>query len=401
MTTQPSAAMLGGIKVLDVTQVVAGSFGSMQLADLGADVVKVERVGRGDIGRGFDPTVGATSAYFASVNRNKKSIALDLKSDEGSQAFLDLAEHADVVVENYRPGTMDSFGLGYEDVREVNPEIVYCSISGFGQTGPYAEYPALDIIIQAFSGVMSITGPEDGQPYRAGPPIADVSGSMYAAQSVLAALFERERTGEGTHIDVSMAESMISWLTVRAGWSFGTGEPYPRKGNELDEFVPYGVYECADGYLAICAVQDHHWDRLADAIGRPELGDDDRFETADDRRANRDQVNAILDDALADEQVRDLFDDLAAQNIPAAPVHDTLEIWEDEHVSARDLHTTVETPEGEIDAIRHPVSFEGTSNELPRGVAALGEHTREELAAAGYSQAEIDEVLESGAAGEP
>jgi crotonobetainyl-CoA:carnitine CoA-transferase CaiB-like acyl-CoA transferase len=224
---------------------------------------------------------------------------------------------------------------------------------------------------------------------------------MYAAQSVLAALFERERTGEGTHIDVSMAESMISWLTVRAGWSFGTGEPYPRKGNELDEFVPYGVYECADGYLAICAVQDHHWDRLAEAIGRSELADDDRFETADDRRANRDQVNAILDEALADEHVRDLFDDLAAQNIPAAPVHDTLEIWADEHVQARDLHTTVETPEGEIDAIRHPVSFEGTPKELSRGVAALGEHTREELAAAGYSDAEIDDVLESGAAGEP
>lgn len=393
--------MLDGITVLDVTQVVAGSFGSMQLADLGAEVFKIERAGHGDIGRGFAPFVDGTSSYFASVNRNKRSVALDLKSDGGSQAFLDLAAEADVVVENYRPGTMESFGLDYEAVRDVNPEIIYCSISGYGQTGPYESYPALDIIIQSFAGNVSITGPSEGKPYRAGAPIADISGSMYAAQSILAALFERERTGDGRYIDVSMAESMISWLTVRAGWSFGSGEPYPRKGNELDEFVPYGIYECADGYLAICAVQDHHWERLADAIGRPELGDDERFRTADDRREHRDQVNEVLDAALADETAKDLFDDLAEQNIPAAPVHDTLEIWEDEHIQARGLHATVDTPEGDIDAIRHPVHFDDIDREIHRGVAALGEHTREALADVGYSDAEIEALLDAGAAGEP
>lgn len=398
MTTR--AAMLDGITVLDATQVVAGSFGSMQLADLGAEVLKVERAGHGDIGRGFAPYVDGTSSYFASVNRNKQSVALDLKSERGSQAFLDLAAEADVVVENYRPGTMASFGLDYESVRDVNPAIVYCSISGYGQTGPYSSYPALDIIIQSFAGNVSITGPAEGTPYRAGAPIADISGSMYAAQSIIAALFERERTGEGRHIDVSMAESMISWLTVRAGWSFGNKKAYPRKGNELDEFVPYGVYECADGYLAICAVQDHHWARLAEAIGRPELGDDDRFETADDRRANREQVNEILEAALDDERARDIFDELAMQNIPAAPVHDTLEIWADEHVEERGLHATVETPEGEIDAIRHPVNFDGVDRDIHRGVAALGEHTREALTSVGYTDREIDELVDAGAAGE-
>lgn len=392
--------MLDDVKVLDVTQVVSGSFASMQLADLGAEVVKVERAGHGDIGRSNPPFVDGTSAYFASVNRNKKSVALDLKSDAGSQAFLDLAEKADVVVENYRPGTMERFGLDYEAVRDVNPGIVYCSISGFGQTGPYAEYPALDIVAQAMSGNMSITGPSDGQPYRAGIPIADIAGSMYAAQSVLSALYHRERTGEGQHVDVAMTDGMIAWLTVRGGWSLATGEAYPRMGNELDEFVPYGVYECADGYLALAAVQDHHWERLCDAIGEPDLAVDERFATTDARREHRDELNDRLDAAFGTDTVQSWFADLADRNIPVAPVYDTIDLWEDEHVQSRNLETTVETPNGEIPVIRHPAKFSDASTDARRGVAALGEHTREELAAAGYDETDIDRLVSEGIADE-
>jgi formyl-CoA transferase len=387
--------------VLDVTQVVAGSFCSLQLADLGADVLKVERVNGGDIGRSNPPFVGGRSAYFSSVNRNKKSIALDLKSDEGREAFLRLAEAADVVVENYKPETMDRFGLGYEDVRAVNEEIVYCSISGFGQTGPYADHPALDIVAQAMAGTASITGPSDGKPYRAGIPIADVAGAMYGAQSVLAALRQRDKTGEGQHLDVSMTDGMISWLTVRAGWTFGNEQAYPRMGNRLDEFVPYGIFECADGYLALAVVQDHHWHRLCEALDRPDLAADERFETTDGRRTHREELEDELEATFAECSVQTWFDRITDRDVPAAPVYDTLELWDDEHVQARGLLTTVDAGEQSIEAIDHPVAFSESSTGIRRGVADLGEHTRNELRAVGYTDAEIDELLESDAAGEP
>jgi crotonobetainyl-CoA:carnitine CoA-transferase CaiB-like acyl-CoA transferase len=278
---------LDGISVLDVTQMISGPFASMQLADLGADVVKIERPDGGELGRSNPPFVGGRSTYFASVNRNKRSVALDLSSDPGRDAFLSLAEVADVVVENNPPGRMARFGLDYESVRERNPEVVYCSISGFGQDGPYRELPALDLVAQAMSGVTSITGPADDQPYRAGLPIADLTASMFAVQSVVLALFRRERTGEGDRIDVSMLDCLASWLTVRAGHSFGTGEPYPRMGNAVDEFVPYDIYETADGYLAVAVVADHQWRRLCRALDLDEYAEDDRCDPRDRVRGRR------------------------------------------------------------------------------------------------------------------
>ena len=263
-------APLDGVTVLDITQMVAGPFASMQLADLGADVYKIERPDGGELGRSNPPFVEGRSAYFASVNRNKRSVALDLKSEDGQAAFRSLAAEADVIVENNPPGRMEGFGLGYEGIRELNPGIVYCSISGFGQTGPYRELPALDIVAQAMSGVMSMTGPGDGKPYRAGVPIGDIAASMYAVQSIVMALFQAERTGEGDYLDVSMVDCLVQWLTVRAGYTWGAGEPYPRSGNSLEEFVPYGVWDTADGYLAVVVVADHHWERPCAVIDREE-----------------------------------------------------------------------------------------------------------------------------------
>lgn len=388
-------SLLSDVTVLDVTQVLSGGFASMMLADMGADVVKVERPDTGDFGRANPPFVGDRSAYFMALNRNKKSVTLDFSTSEGQEAFLRLAETADVIVENLKPGTLAKFGLDYEHVSERNERIVYCSISGFGGTGPYAGLPALDIVVQAFSGNMSMTGPADGPPYRAGLPIGDIAGSMYASQSVLAALHERERTGEGQYIDVSMADGLISWLTVRAGYTFATGEPYPRTGNRLDEIVPYGVYETADSHLAVTAIHDGHWEELCTLVGRPELAEDERFHDMASRRENREEVDAILSEVFTERTSAEWFD-LLAETIPVAPVNDTKEVFEEEHAHERGLVT-----EREIDGrpqrfVSHPVQFSDAETDIRRDPPRLGEHTRELLEAAGYDEETLDALEADG-----
>ncbi|AQL44673.1 hypothetical protein BV210_18080 (plasmid) [Halorientalis sp. IM1011] len=382
---------LDGITVIDATQVVSGPFASMMLADMGAEVVKIERPNGGDIGRANPPFMNGHSGYFTSVNRNKKSVALNLKRDRDKEAFLSLAEKADVVVENNPSGRMEKFGLGYESVREHNEEIIYCSITGFGQTGPYQKLPALDIVVQAMSGVMSITGPPDDQPYRAGIPIGDIAGSMYAVQSILLSLYEREDSGTGDYIDVSMLDSTISWLTVRAGYTFAKGERYPRMGNKLTEYVPYGVFETADSPIAVVVVSDDHWQRLCRVIDRPELGDDERFATVDARRQNRDELEALLTDVFVQQSAEYWFEALADEYVPAAPIYNTNEVWDDEHIRARELLATVQDGDGSFETIRHPVKFENLDTAIQRGVPELGEHTRDLLSDAGYSESEIDE----------
>ncbi len=380
---------LDDVTVLDVTQMVSGPLSSMVLADLGAEVLKVERPG-GELGRSNPPFTDGRSEYFSAVNRNKKSVALDLKSDDGREAFLALAADADVVMENNPTGRMQRFGLGYETVRERNPEVIYCSITGFGQTGPYADRPALDIVAQAMSGVMSITGPSEGDPYRAGVPIGDIAASMYAVQGVLLALLGRERGGGGEYIDVSMLDCLQSWLTVRAGYTFGTGEPYPRTGNALAEFVPYGTFEASDGHLAVVVVADHQWDRLCAAIDRPDLGADPALETAAGRREHRERVESELAETFAAAPVAEWFDRLADADVPVAPVYDTLETWDDEHVRHRGLRTEV----AGADAIRHPVKYGSAEPSIRRGVPSVGEHTREALEAAGVDAERITALLE-------
>jgi crotonobetainyl-CoA:carnitine CoA-transferase CaiB-like acyl-CoA transferase len=388
-------SLLSDISVLDVTQVISGSFASMMLADMGANVVKVERPETGDFGRANPPFVDDRSAYFMSLNRNKKSVALDFSSEAGQEAFLRLAEKADVIIENLKPGTLTKFGLDYEMVSDHNEEIIYCSVSGFGQTGPYAGLPALDIIVQAYSGNMSMTGPKDGQPYRSGIPIGDIAGSMYASQSVLAALHAREQTGEGQYIDVSMAEGLISWLTVRAGYTFATGHPYPRTGNQMDEIVPYGLYETADSYIALAAVQDHHWDRLCELIERPKLADDERFADMESRRENRDEVDAVLEEVFAERTAMEWFD-ILAEEIPVAPVNDTKSVFEDEHVKARDLVTEREGDGNAHPFINLPVQFSDATTEIYRNPPTVGEHTREQLRAVGYDEETLDHLEADG-----
>lgn len=388
--------LLDDLTVLDVTQVVAGSVASMHLADLGADVLKIERPGTGDLGRSNPPFVGGRSSYFASVNRNKRSVAVDLKDERGRDALLDLAAQADVLVENHPPGRLPSFGLGYEAVAERNPGLVYCSITGFGQTGPRADLPALDMVAQAASGHMGLTGPPDGPPYRAGLPIGDLAGAAFAVQSTLAALLRRERTGEGAYLDVSMTDALVSWLTVRAGYTFATGEAYPRTGNELREFVPYNVYATADGHLAVIVATDRHWRRLCDALDRPELGKDDRFATVEARREHREAVNELLTEALDERTTTAWFERLANRGVPAAPVHDTQSVWEDEQVQTRDLRRELALGGEPFGAIAYPTKVRGERFELDHGVPDLGEHTREALLTVGYDDDTVDDLVAAG-----
>lgn len=393
--------MLDDVNVLDVTQVVSGSFASMTLADMGAEVVKIERPQGGDVGRHNPPYVGDFSSYFTSVNRNKQSVSLNLKSEKGQSLFLELAETADVIVENFTPGTMEQFGLDYETVAECNPEIIYCSITGFGQDGPYAGYPALDIIAQAMSGNMSITGPPESKPYRSGIPIADIAGSMYAVQGILGALYERAKSGNGQYLDVSMLESIISWLTVRAGHSFARDQPYPRMGNKLDEFVPYGVFETSNSYLAVVVVQDHHWAKLSEAIDRPELASDDRFRTAEVRRKYRDELEAILEEKLQEQTTQEWFEKLTAAGVPAGPIYDTKEVWEDEHIQARDIISHVDLNGQQFPVIDYPVKSTAGTPGLSRGVPRVGENSRETLQELGYTDDEIEALIEKGVLGTP
>lgn len=393
--------MLDNISVLDVTQVVSGSFASMNLADMGAEVVKIERPAGGDIGRDNPPHVGPYSSYYASVNRNKKSVSLDLKSERGRSLFLELAEKADVVVENFTPGTMDEFGLGYDDVSDINPEIIYCSITGFGQDGPYSDYPALDIVAQAMSGNMSITGPPDGKPYRAGMPIADIAGSMYAVQAILGALIERNNAEQGQHIDIAMLDAVTSWLTVRAGYTFGTGKAYPRMGNELEEFVPYGVFETQDSYLTVVVVHDQQWRNLCEVIGREDLATDERFATADARRENRSQVREILENQLAEETTEEWFHRLAEQGVPAGPIYNTKELWEDDHIDDRGVQTEIELNGEQFPVIETPIQSSRGLPGISDGVSQVGEESREKLAELGYGDSEIDALINKGVVGNP
>ncbi|MFB6211525.1 MAG: CaiB/BaiF CoA transferase family protein [Halobacteriales archaeon] len=394
--------LLSEVTVLDVTQVVAGSFASMALADMGAEVIKIERPDGGDIGRSMPPFVGEMSSYFSAVNRNKRSVAVDLSTADGQTIIRDLAAEADVLVENHPAGRMAKFGLDYDALSEVNPAIIYCSITGFGQTGPYASIPALDMMAQAMSGHMSLTGPPDGKPYRAGLPIGDLTGSMYAVSSILGALYKRAiGNGEGQYIDVSMTDGLIAWLSVRAGYTFATGEAYPRTGNALQEYVPYDVFETADGYLAVIVATEAHWRKLCTGIGRPELAEDDRFATMADRREHREAVTDHLSEALADRSAIEWFETLAPDGVPIAPVYDTKEVWADDHVTARGLKQELSVSGESFGAIDFPVKFSETPTSIRRGVPKLGADTRELLTAHGYDDETIAQLIADGVVGTP
>ncbi|VTO17170.1 Formyl-coenzyme A transferase [Brevundimonas vancanneytii] len=304
--TEIAPPPLSGLRVLDLTRVVAGPFAAQTLGDLGADVIKVERKGEGDDVRRVGPPWMKNadgedleeSTYFQSVNRNKRSIALDFSVPEGADALRRLAAISDILIENYRPGTLSRYGLGYEDLRAVNPRLIYCAVSGFGQDGPYAERSGYDYLIQGMGGVMSVTGPRDGEagagPVRVGIPLVDIFAGMNATIGILAALQHRHRTGQGQLVDISLFDSQLSSLLNTASAWLNAGTVLGRTGNDHPSAAPYGVYEASDGHVIIATFNDREFYRLADALGRPEWRTDSRFATNGGRVENRAAIKAAV-----------------------------------------------------------------------------------------------------------
>ncbi len=401
MTAKPNGTglPLEGVKVLDLTRVMTGPYGTMMLGDMGADVVKVEMPGKGDDTRSWGPPfLDAESAYFLSVNRNKRSLALDLKSEGGRQALWRLIEAADVLVENFSPGTIARLGFGYEAVRERNTRIIFASISGFGQQGPSANRTAYDLILQGMSGMMSITGEPGGMPTKLGIPIADIAAGMFAAYAVVAALFQQSRTGEGKYIDVSMLGGQVALLTYQAGILFATGQTPVQLGNAHPIVAPYDTFSTADGFINLAVGNDSLWQRFCQAMDLADAAVDDRFLTNAGRITNKPDLYAVVEQALSSRETADVVARLDACGVPCGPIFDVAEVFADPQTEAQHLKQQVEHATlGEIDLTGFPYHLSGADCTIRHAPPVLGQHTREILEEAGYSAAEIDELLAVGA----
>jgi len=409
------AAPLAGTRVLDFSRVLAGPFATMMMADMGAEVVKIEERTQGDDTRGWGPPflesrerfgpahagaggAGRESVYFLSVNRNKKSVTLNLKSDEGREIARRLAGLSDVLVENFRPGTMDRLGLGFEELHRLNPRLVYCSISGFGQTGPERDRAGYDVAIQGEAGLMSITGFPDGPPTKAGVSLADLVAGQYAMQGVLLALRVVQNGGEGQHLDIALLDSLLSLLTFQAGSYFATGSSPRRRGNLHPMITPYETYSTSDGYVIIACGNEGLWKRFCDVLGRPDLADDPRFLTNFDRVANRDALAALITPLVAARPTADWLDRLDRAGIPRGAVRTVDEALESEQVRAREMVQAVEHATlGPLRTLGIPVKLSATPGAVRSAPPVLGQHTDEVLSGLlGYSPGQIAAMRAAG-----
>ena len=391
-----------GVKVLDLTTFVTGGFCSLMLANQGADVVKVERPGVGDDNRHSGPPfIDGESPYFWTINYGKKSVELDLKTEAGLEALYDLVEKADVFIQNFRPGTAERIGVDDETIRSHNDEIVYCAISAFGQTGPWSQRPGYDLMIQGASGIMSITGEEDGDPVKVGLPMTDLITAMWAAFGISGALYRRQQTGEGEYIDLGMLDAALPWLTKQAGKVFA-GESPSRMGTKDPVLAPYQTFPTADGYINVAALNEKLWSAFCEAIDRPDLEDDDRFATNSDRVDNMNELEAIISETLqertTDEWMSRIVEDAG---VPAGPVFDVEDALYNEQTEARDVMTTLEHPEhGEVPVIEHPLQYENADSGFEAPAPKLGEHNRNVFDEIGYTEDEIEALEEQGAFGD-
>ena len=397
----PEGKILSDVTVLDLSTFVTGGFCSAMLANQGADVVKVEQPGYGDAIRHTGPPfMQGESPYYWTVNYGKRSLELDLKNDEAKEALYDLAAEADVVLQNYRPGTAERLGVDYESIREHNEEIIYVAVSAFGQTGPWRERTGYDLLIQGMGGIMDVTGEEGRQPVKVGLPMTDLVTAMWAAFGVSTALYRRERTGEGEYLDLGMLEAVLPWLTKQAGQVFA-GETPERMGTKDPVLAPYQTFETKDGYINICILNEKLWGELCEVLDRPDLPADERFETNADRVDHADELEAEIEATLAERTTEEWIEIIAEEGgIPAGPVHSVEEALYNPQIDARGTITEIDHPElGEVPVIEHPLKFEHADSGFELPPPLLGEHNRDVFRDLGYSEEQIDAMEEAGVFG--
>jgi formyl-CoA transferase len=391
---------LAGVKVLDLTRVMVGPYCTMMLGDLGADVIKVEIPGRGDDTRHWGPPfVESESVYYLSVNRNKRSIALDLKQEAAREALWRLIGQADALVENFSPGTIGRLGFGYDEVKARRPRIVFASISGFGQSGPDYQRTAYDLIVQGSSGMMSITGHPGGPPTRLGVPIADIGGGMFAAYAIVAALFDRERSSEGSFVDVSMLGGQVALLTYQAGLYLSADTVPGQLGNAHPMIAPYDTFRTADGYVNIAVGNDSLWQRFCTALDLTALAAEPCFATNAGRSTNRAALYTAIEPRLAKLSTDEVVRLLDRAGVPCGPIRDVAQAMDDAQTRAQDLVLDVEHPTiGRLEVAGAPYHFDGEAVRARQAPPLLGQQTEEILCEVGYNAAEIADMIASGAA---
>jgi len=390
---------LHGIRVLDLSRVLTGPFCSMVLADLGAEIWKIEELGHGDQTRGIPPFVNGESHYYLGINRNKKSIAVDLKTPEGRQIVLDLAARADIVLENFRPGVMQRLGLDYDTLREAGKDLIICSITGYGLTGPLATRPSFDLVTQALSGMMSINGEPDGPPTRLGIPMGDIGGGFWAAIAVLAALQHRNATGEGLQVDLSLLDGLVGLLGYLAEIYLLTGEIPGRIGSHHQSIVPYGRFPAKDGDMVLALHVGNFWRKFCAAVGREDLITNPKFKTTADRHANRDELIGIVGDILQEKTVAEWQAILDEGDVPNGPVNDVAQALNQPVIRDRNMIRSTQHPvAGRVDVVGTPIHYVGRFEDVRTAAAPmLGQHTRSVLGdLLGYDSAKVDALLAQG-----
>ncbi len=406
MSPNGNTGPLSGVIVVDLTQILAGPVCTMLLADMGADVIKVEKPDGGDDNRRMGPPFIKSggnssgdhwSAGFMAANRNKRSLALDLRDERGKGVLRRLVERADILVENFRPGVMDRFGLGYSELAKIKPELVYCTISGFGSTGPYANRGGFDLVAQGMSGLMSITGHPDRPPAKVGVPITDISAGLLAANGVLCAYIHAQRTGQGQMVDTSLMEAGIAYTVWESSGYFADGGIPGLLGSAHRVSAPYQALSTSDGHINIGAATQPTWEQFCRAIHQEALIEDPRFKIPGDRKKREVELAALLEETLTQKTTNEWLDLLESAGVVAGPIYNMEQVYRDPQTKAREMRVELEDPDlGTLHNIGIPVKLSATPGSIRRRAPALGEHSVEVLLESGFSQDEITALLESG-----